>query len=224
MALFTEEFDFVVDIGSPAAEMASVCCQLRRHAVYVEMPGTESDRDTIRVPRLRSAAKGAHPVPPGVLFFADSGAPPEEGFYVGRRARAADSAADVCEFFVGSPFVRVSSESRAARIDYSEFESGGSSFHQALASSEGLVWVPTGGSEFAQSLDGNLIAVHLPGTQVLDGRSFLQLRSHYANHLSSPERRLRIYYHRGFGDVKSALDGQVELRHLPFDLLLAAGG
>jgi site-specific DNA-cytosine methylase len=224
MALFTNEHDVVVDIGSPAAEMAAVSCQLRRHSVYVEMPGTDEDGASIRLPRLRSAARGEHPIPDGVLFFANSGTPAEDGFYVGRRAREQHAAADVCEFSLGSPLVLRDTTTRTPRVDYSTYKSGSITFLQALASSEGLAWIQGESGEFARSLDGSTIAVHLDGTAVLDGRMFESLAARFAAHLADPEKKLRIYFHRGFGDVRSATDGQVELRHIPFDLLLAAGG
>lgn len=224
MALFTDEEDFVIDIGSPAAEMAALSCQMRRRVIYVEMPGTEEDAKPIRVPRLRTAARGRHPLPDGVLFWGTSGEAPAEGYYVGRRPRDVQPTADVCLFQLGAPLLKIDASTHVPTVDYQSYPSGSIPFAQALASSEGLVWFPGGEGEFARSHDGRMIALHLPGEIVLDGRFLEKLKGKYSQFLSEVENKVRVYYHRGYGDFETARSGSFELRLVPFELVLTAGG
>jgi len=219
VALFTDEDDLVVDVGSPTAEMASVACQLRRRVVYVELPGTDGDRPAIRLPRLRAAACGAHPIPDGVLFFESEGEVPEEGYYVGRRPRDRQESGDVCMFKLGKPLLNAA----PPVIDYVEYAAGSPEFLQALASVEGLVWMQGSDGEFARSHDERVIALHFTGDHVFDGRSLVELSSRYDAHLAQPGNRLRIYYHRGAAELSPTAAGKIELRHVPFELAVAAG-
>jgi len=223
LGLFTDDDDSVVDIGSPTAEMASLACQLRRRAIYVEMPGTPEDAETIRLPRLKAAAQGVHPIPEGALFLGSAEEPDPQGFYVGRKPRDKQPEADICIFEVGAPLLVVDSQTKAPRLDYTTYPSGSESFLQALASIEGLVWQLSSGAEFAQSHDGRVIALHIDGRSVLDGRTIENIELAYATHLATPSHSVRVYFHRGYEDVKPP-SGLIELRHVPFELVLAGSG
>lgn len=222
LGLFTTDGDYVVDIGSPTAEMASVACQLNRRSVYVEIPGTNEDSEKIRLPRLLAAARGLHPLPDGVLFSGTGDDPNPLGYYVGHRPRDRRPEASVCCFKVGAPLLVVEQQTSAPLLDYVEYPSGSLLFLQALASIEGLVWSAGSDGEFARSHDGRIIAVHFDGRSVLDGRTIEMLRERYANHLTEAGNTVRVYYHRGYEDVQPP-GGTIELRHVPFGLALAGG-
>ena len=223
LGLFTDDGDSVVDIGSSTSEMASLACQLRRRAIYVEMPGTHEDAVTIRMPRLKAAARGDHPIPEGALFFGSAEEPDPHGFYVGRKPRDRQPEADICTFEVGAPILIADPQTKAPRLDYTTYPSGSVNFLQALASVEGLVWQPGPGTEFAQSHDGRVIALHIDGRSVLDGRTIENIELTYATHLTTPSHSVRVYFHRGYEDVQPP-GGLVELRHVPFELVLAGSG
>lgn len=226
LAMFTEENDLVVDVGSPAAEMASVGCQLGRKVIYVDVPGTETSAaqaDTIRLPRMRAAARGNHPLPDGVIFSASAGDVPSDGYFVGRRPRERNDHADVVEYQLGKPFAETDPVTAVATIDYGTYPAGSAEFHQALASLEGLVWHPGDGGEFARSQDGRMIAVHLSGKTVLDGRALEDVQSRYSEWLGASGTSVRVYFHRGHDDI-APVGGRIELRQIPYGLILAAGG
>ena len=222
LGLFTNEGDTVIDIGSPTAEMASVACQLGRAAVYVEMPGSDEDGELIRMPRLTCAARGAHPLPEGVIFTAARTTKSDAGYFVGAHPRAADAKAGLVALGLGGPFLDAGDA--VARVRYDAYPSGSDGFLQALASVEGLVWVAGQGGDFARSRDGRLLGVHVTGRTVLDGRTLKDILDARREHLSISGNRVRIYFHRGHEDLVNPGDAEVDLRQIPFGLVMAAGG
>lgn len=225
LALFSRENGVVLDLGSPAAEMASLATVLRRTAVYVEFPGDEEAGNGLRLARLRHASKGLHPLPNGVLFAkGPNSAPDGRGFFVGESPRAVDTSADVCEFRPGAPFAAVSPSDGVVLIDYSAYRPKTRSFLEALASLEGLV--PTSACDvdyFAHSWNGSTVASYVAGEIFLDEAVIERLRVIHSEHLALAGTRLRIYYHRGFEDSVQQGDPHIELRRVPFNLQIAVG-
>jgi hypothetical protein len=223
----------VVDVGSPAAEMASLATATGRKSVYVELPSSEAERDSILIPRLTAAARGKHPIPAAVLFADErmtvEAGPGETGFILGGQRRAGRGDAGVCAFGIGEPFAAIDREAGVVAIDYGRYPTTRPDFLNALASMEGLVPLPKRrGPLFATSFDGSLGALHVPSTKFLDDRLLRQLREELA-WFAGPGRRLRVYYHRGQDGRHMDRDGKedptlpFEFRLVPYELQLASG-
>lgn len=223
LGLFTEPDDWVVDTSSPGAEMASMATALGRRSVYIEAAGDSALAEGLRIPRLRLAARGRHPIPEAVLFTADDGA--TGGYYMGTERRGPDADADVHIAEVGPPFARSRRATGMIRIDYREYPSGGDRFLQALASVEGLIPMdvrePPG--VFARSVEGTTLAVHIDGKKQLDRRTIEDVLSGLRSYLGVRGNKVRIYYHRGYDEAIPLDDRRVECRLVPTELLLAAG-
>lgn len=233
LGLFTSAHGLVVDVGSPAAEMAALATATGRKAVYIEFPGSEAERDSILTPRLAAAARGKHLIPTGVLFSKErlnvEAGTTEKGFILAGERRTEMPNGGVFSFGLGAPFAAVDREAGVVSVDYAQYPTTDPNFLYALASMEGLVPVKERrGLLFATSVDGNLGALHIPSTMFLDERLLRQIREEMAWFVG-PERRLRVYYHRGQDGRhmdrdeadKAALP--VELRLIPYELQLAAG-
>lgn len=233
LGLFTGANGLVIDVGSPAAEMAALAAASGRRSIYVEFPTSEPHRSSVLLPRLTAAARGVHPIPAGVLFAekrltGEAGAA-EKGFILAGEPRAEHPGGGVCSFRVGQPFASIDREAGVIIVDYENYPSTNSAFLNALASMEGLLPVKKPrGMLFATSFDGNLGALHIPSTLFLDDRLLRQVREEMA-WFAGPERRLRVYYHRGQEGRHIDKDGAenarlpVELRLVPYELQMATG-
>ncbi len=226
LALFTREGGVAVDIGSPAAELASHAVMLKRRAVYVELPGDDDGREGLRLPRLEFAGQGRHPLPAGVLFSSLSSELPEgRGYLVGSSPKELDASVKVCQFKFGSDFAAVDQAAGSVLVNYSQYPPSSDSFFRALASVEGLVaeLSPTADC-FARSWDEQLLAAYLPPAVVMDEVELERIQDLHRAHLKIPSGKLRIYYHRGHDDLSRVCGGQVELRRLPFAIQVVRGG
>jgi site-specific DNA-cytosine methylase len=226
LALFTRESAFVVDIGSPAAEMAAVATACGRRAVYVELPGDEKRRSKLTLPRLQIAAKGRHPLPAGVAFLVDAGTPTGtsrgRSFIVDGKRRTEDPSAEVCRFDLGPEAVELDRQLGVVSINYTDYPAGSRRFLCALANLEGLFPVRDLRDEwFATSLDGRLRGAYLKSDLFLDDASLEELRQAHATHLSQGG-RLRVYFHRGRDDSWGTTEGALETRRIPFSLAVSA--
>jgi excisionase family DNA binding protein len=226
LALFSREHGVVVDVGSPAAEMASHAAMLGRQAIYVELPGDPAEREQLRLPRLELAARGAHPTPKGVLFSSSASELPEgSGYIVGSAARPVSPESSVCQFVFGAPFGSIDRESGSVLIDYGTYPPGSPQFLRALASIEGLIAEPAPtASCFARDWDGLILATYLNPEVVLDDLELDRVRSAHRAHLDLPSRKIRLYYHRGHDSLARAAGLDFELRRLPFSIHIARGG
>jgi site-specific DNA-cytosine methylase len=226
LGLFTRADGVVVDVGSPAAEMASAATVAGRKAVHVELPTSASFRDDLLVRRLAAAAQGRHPVPTGVLFLEEKVGPDvlarTKRFYLEGRPRPRSDQGGVCCFSLGPPFATIDRVGGAVMLDYMAYPTASPSFLWALASIEGLL--PLGekvGAAFARGRDGRL-ALYVGSGQFLDERLVRRLLDEAAP-LVGPDGKVRVYYHRGQqGRSIEGLSG-VELRLIPFQLQVASG-
>lgn len=221
LALFSREGGSVIDIGSPACEMAALATALGRRAVYVESPTLAAMREDLLLPRLRVASRGEHPVPSGVLFSREA-RPDErlEGYFVGgaRRPELANAGVFVVE--VGRPALALDRTTGDIAIDYASYPTRTTSFAFALASLEGFVPISTPRRAwFASSVDGRTRAAYLESAVFLDDSATAKLVKEHADFLRTGG-ALRIYYHRGQVPETSE---NVEFRRIPFDLQFAAG-
>ena len=225
LALFDRSDGFVIDVGSPAAEMASIATALGRPAVYVEVRTDPKIRSGLLVKRLTHAARGRHPVP-GVVDFLDRprrDAGSGRYFLSGaRRPDRPDSRPYMLN--VGSDFAQVDRSAATCFIDYANYPDGAPTFLQALASVEGLVALVSKRQDgvFATTVDGSLLAIHFEGTTKLDGRSLDGVLSSFDVHMRKGG-RLRIYYHRGAPPADASRTSRLEFRRVPYDLKLSAG-
>lgn len=227
VALFTKPNGIVFDIGSPAAEMSTMATALGRRAVYVEFPSNEGVRHSITAPRLRLAARGLHPLPPGIL-----GAP--------RVSESVPSGAEAAGYFVdgipqrprpegnltvlrlGRPAGLLDRTMSTLNIDYQAYPVADTQFLGMLASIEGMIPVrEPKPSFFAVDLNASLRACYIESSGFLDFRTAERLADEHRDFLNAGG-RLRIYYHRGqevAGDQAECL----EFRRIPYDLQLASG-
>jgi hypothetical protein len=229
LALFTNEHSTVLDIGSPAAEMASVATAFGRRTVYVEFPNTPKQlREDLLLPRLLAASAGLHPLPAGVVFSRDteqgqSEAMKDAAFVVDGSARSpASSEAGVVLLRAGAPFVLVDHQANICRIDYTSYKSGSEEFLSALANTEGLVRTTAHRGCFAESIDGRTRAIQIDSGAFLDSKAIDVVAEANAEFLNEGG-RLRIYYHRGLEGSQLKSDHRIEARRLPFALTSAVG-
>ena len=229
LALFTNEHSSVVDIGSPAAEMASVATAFGRKTVYVEFPNTPKQlRDDLLLPRLLAASAGVHPLPAGVVFSRDTaqgqGEAMKGGAFVvdGSARQPASGKAGVVLFKAGVPFVHVDHQASICRINYNAYQSGSEEFLSALANVEGLVRTTAHVGCFAESLDGRTRAIQIDSGAFLDSKAIDATAESHSEFLSEGG-RIRIYYHRGLDGLQVKSDHRVEVRRLPFALTSTAG-
>jgi hypothetical protein len=225
LGLFTHANSLVVDVGSPAAELASVAVAAGRRAIHVELPLSQPYRDDLLLPRLRAASRGQHPIPHGILFTEEPLAAEEDrpkSFFIRGKRRDSVPDAGVCVFELGPPLVEVDPEAYTVALDYGAYLTSDSRFLDALASVEGLVPLQSPqGAAFARTFSG-VLAAYVPSKVFLDESAVRQVVKDVADLVGSSG-RLRIYYHRG--QQPSAVDGdvQVEFRMVPFQLQVAAG-
>jgi hypothetical protein len=118
---------------------------------------------------------------------------------------------------------RIDGQLGTVAIDYAAYPSGTPSFLAALASVEGLVPI-TGGMTmpFAQSRDGRVLGVYLPPAQWVERSHIERIRQNFESHIEKGA-RVRIYFHRGSVDPDTIADHRIELRRVPFALVLGAG-
>ncbi len=222
LALFSREGGTVVDMGSPAAEMASYATAVRRRAIYIEFPIMADSRDTVRLPRLRLASQGHHPIPSGVLFSSTEDND-SDGFVVGERPRHKDSSADITHLSLFPVFATVERDISDIRLDYGSYAPDKPKFLDALASIEGLVPLSRPNADcFGTSVTGLVRAAYLPSSEFLDIHEVERLEKLHADFLDGGG-RLRIYYHRGEPRNILTPGSQLELRRVPFDLKIGAG-
>jgi hypothetical protein len=74
---------------------------------------------------------------------------------------------------------------------------------------------------FAYSRDGRVLAAYIPARDWLEESTIQDLEQQHIDHIKSGG-RLRIYFHRGISNASGIGQG-VELRRIPFSLLIAAG-
>ena len=203
IALFTRPGSLAVDIGSPAAEMATAAITANRNTVYAEMPSNADYRGALLLPRLTHSAKGSAPVPTGV-FFSEGGSTdgedePARGFFVEGRRRPTDPTAGLSVFELANQFVDIDRELGLARIDYDRYRGSTPEFLQALASIEGLLpALPVTVNWFAQDIAGGIRAAYVASSDYLDSTVIGKLRAEHSGHIRRGG-KLRIYYHRGLG-------------------------
>jgi hypothetical protein len=226
VALFSDPGDLVVDIGSPAAEFASIATAALRRTAHVEFPEFEPLRETLLVPRLRLAARGRHPLPAAALFTDEAPADRSQevtGYYVGRRRKPETEDGDVLIMALGEPFARADKRTGTLVIEYGGYPAGQQRFLHGLASIEGLVPLESAvGGLFATTFDKRVLATYLPSDRFLDSRFTARLAEQHADHLNSGG-ILRVYYHRGSELGESERGGVIQLRRIPFDLQPLAG-
>jgi DNA-cytosine methyltransferase len=221
VALFSREGGVVVDIGSPAAELASIACALNRRSIYIELPSDALKREKLTLPRISAAARGDHPSPTGALF-GDVGSISSSsfGYWCGDSAREKNSSAAPCIFEVGPVALRVRRDPRIVTLDYEAYKTGSSSFLQMLASLEGLI--PEVGREkfpvFATSNNGRLVAAYVSSSTFLTIGHVLSLLRSTIPDSNGEQVKLRIYFHRGLDPREAEVPRNVELRRVPFDL------
>jgi site-specific DNA-cytosine methylase len=223
VALFSRENGVVIDVGSPAAEMASIACALNRNVVYVELPSDERRRETITMPRLRSAARGLHPLPVGALFEGNSNSQAgESGYKCGSAPRPAYDDAAPCVFEVGSVALRIKRDPRIAEIDYKAYHSETVRFLHMLASLEGLVPTMSLGDSpiFAVSYNLGIAATYVPSSVTLTIGRIVALLQTVQSKCQGRSAKLRVYYHRGVDPKNTEIPEGVELRRVPYDLNL----
>jgi hypothetical protein len=223
VALLSRENGMVIDIGSPSAELATAATMGGRRVVYVELSGSEDTRESVRLPRLRCAARGLHPPSDGAWFEVEGPERAKGKFYVARAPIPVDERRDICQLELGPPAVRIDRGAGTVAIDYNSYPSRDHRFPLVLASIDGLVPVfeRTSGV-FARSLDGHIRAVHVASSRFLDLRTIEQLRLQHANHIRD-HGVLRVYYHRGEPPAPGPATLQFEFRRVPFELRPMAG-
>ena len=221
LALFTDKASTVIDIGSPAAEMAAIATAVGRNAVYVALPPDEETADGLWIPRLRLAARGEHPLPSG-LTFSDERNSTEASYIIDGAPRPRLAEAGVFVLRPEAHFASLDPQLGTAAIDYAKYPSGSEKFLAALASVEGMIPVKNATGSFAQSRDGRILGIYLPSSEWVERYTVDALTKQFASHLNN-NGRLRIYFHRGPVDPDRISDHRVEMRRIPFALLMAAG-
>jgi len=223
IALFSRAGGLVVDVGSPAAEMAAYATAAGRRALYVEFGESKNTRASVTLPRLRCASQGKHPLPSGVLFGRALEGDGARAFIVDGAPREASVQAGVCAFVLGLPAVALDRQLGVATFEYESYETTSVGFLEALASVEGLIpTVEPCPDHFADRLGRRLRAAYVSSAEILDGRMISRLEDMHEDFLKSGG-RLRIYYHRGQDANIQPLGSRVELRRIPFDLQVMAG-
>jgi site-specific DNA-cytosine methylase len=224
LALFDDPRRYVIDIGSPAAEMASMATAMGRHAIYVELKDNARLRDGLLKPRLSHAAKGLHPIPEGVDFLDSPRANESKAprFWVFGRARPIDESRNAYCLDVGPGFAKIDRATGTCLINYQDYHVDSRAFLHGLASMEGLVPCDPElhPQAFAKSIDGRVLAIHIAGDRKLDSRSIDEIVS-TVDKLKSDGVRLRVYYHRGSPPGGGPLE--LEFRRVPYELLMLAG-
>jgi hypothetical protein len=223
VALFSRPDGIVVDIGSPAAEMAAVAAMSGRRALYVEFPDNSSLRDTITVPRLLLASRGRHPLPSGLMFTKASGGRGEPpGLFIEGERRESNETAGVFGIALGPQAAQIDRVAGIVELDYAAYPAGSKRFLQMLSSIEGLVPVDTSPAWFAESLTQKLRAVYVPSAEIVDGFVLERQLSAHEDFISSGG-LVRLYYHRGMEGASPTEIPGIELRRIPFDLRFSAG-
>jgi hypothetical protein len=230
LALFTSASSWVVDIGSPAGEMAAIATAFGRRAVYVPL-GSEAVDEVVR-PRLTQASRGLHPTPAGPIFSPDgrdsegssASTEPVVGYFVDGQLRSLDDGAAVCDWQVGPSVATIDRLTGTIALDYSQYPAGSASFLDALANIEGLV--PEHDAKaawFASSIDGTLRVAYVPADEWLGGETVERISRHHEDHLARGG-RVRVYAHRGAYSPDD--DGRlpsIDSRLIPFDLKAVVG-
>jgi site-specific DNA-cytosine methylase len=221
LALFSGDGSTVVDIGSPAAEMAAVATAAGRRAVYVALPPDEQLFERLWLPRLRLASRGEHSLPQGIIFSGnrrETGA----GYVVEGLPRPNRPEGGVFVVRPGTLFAEVDNQLGTISIDYGRYPAGSAAFLAALASVEGLVPDARGRTRpFAHSRDGRSLGVYIHSEDWVERSTIEDIEREFSAHIDSGG-RVRIYYHRGPADPDRIGDHRVEMRRIPFALLLAA--
>ena len=223
LALFSTNGATVIDVGSPAAEMASMATAVGRRAVYVAMPPDEKLSLNLWEPRLRLAARGEHPIPEGLIFSEDSSNSSTSGYILNGQARKRTEKGDVFILRSGPSFADVDAELGTVMINYRDFPAGSPKFLAALASVEGLVPTKLGKmGQFATTRDGRLLGIYVPPNSWLEQATIEEIGQSLKAHLDNGG-RVRVYMHRGVTSPDRLSDNRIEIRRIPFALLLAAG-
>jgi hypothetical protein len=223
IALFDSSDGCIVDVGSPAGEMASIATAMGRRAIYVEVNTTQELRSGLLLKRLEYAARGHHPIPE-VVDFMDQPRPNAGAisrYLVSGSPRPITEHARPYVLTVGQQFADLDRSTGACFIDYSRYPERDPVFLQSLASLEGLVSIaddPTKGV-FGTNFEGTLLAIHIDSATRLDSRWLDSALSAYAKHLEDGG-RVRVYYHRG--SPPSEQDSSLEYRRIPYELNLLA--
>ena len=222
LALFTASNSTIVDIGSPAAEMASIATAAGRKAIYVAFPPDEELLRSLWLPRLRLASQGKHPLPQGIEFSANERI--NSNCYIMEGApKVASESGEVFVVRPGSPFAEVDHSLGCVTVDYARYPSDSGVFLDALASLEGLV--PTRQSDvewFGQSRNERVRALYFPPEQWLERHNIDLVADKYSQFIDQGG-RLRVYFHRGCADPDRIGDPRIEMRRIPFSLVVAAG-
>ncbi len=225
LALFSSADSIVVDVGSPASEMASIATQMGRRAMYVELGADEEIRSGILMPRLALASSGQHPLPDVIEFLdAPSATPPTESprYFVEGCPRPQCDAV-LYTVVVGRPLADLDVTTGTAAIDYAHYPPDSSAFRDALASLEGLAPDPKREAPvIGTSLNGSLVAVHVGSGVRLDRDVIRVLQESLGPELRAGK-TLRIYYHRGNPPAEMSRHDGVEFRRIPFEMNFAAG-
>ena len=188
IALFDATDGCIVDIGSPAAEMASVATAMGRRAVYVEVNTTPELRSALLLRRLEYSACGRHPIP-DVVDFIGAPRPNDSGaarYLVSGSPRTMQAGARPHVLSAGQKFAELDRAAGACFIDYSRYPEAEPVFLQALASLEGLLSVvddPRKGV-FGTNFDGTLLAVHIDSATKLDSRWMDSALPMFAEHIN----------------------------------------
>lgn len=223
LALFTQGGSTVIDVGSPASEMASLAAAAGRRAVYVTLPPNERLANNVWLPRLRLASQGKHPLPENLTFSLERPDVPSNGYIIDGKAREPNDLAGVYVLKPGTPFAELDQQLGAVSVDYAEYPPGSERFLSALASVEGLVAdAGLADSVFASSWNGRLLAVYFSPEKWVERADVEALSQKFRGHLDKGG-NLRLYFHRGAPDADRISDQRLELRRVPFSLALTAG-
>ena len=141
LALFDNPHGYVIDIGSPAAEMASISTAMGRPTIYVEVNQSRNLRIGLLKKRIAYAASGLHPIPDVVNFLDAPRSDESENlrYWVTGSPRAINQDSRPFEVSVAADFASVDRTTGTCLIDYQEYPEGSRRFLDALASMEGLV-------------------------------------------------------------------------------------
>lgn len=220
LALFTTDGSTVVDIGSPAAEMASIATALGRSAIFIPLSNEGNLADRLWIPRLKLAACGEHPIPSNIIF-SQSRSESTAGYFIQGKARQKEPQGNVLVLRQGPSFAEIDGELGIASIDYKEYPAGSLRFLMGLASVEGLVPTQVPGL-FGKSRDNRVIASYFSPEHWLAPSDVDALKEMHSTWLDAGA-KLRVYFHRGPIDPDTFNDHRIELRRIPFALVLAAG-
>ncbi|MRR38690.1 hypothetical protein EG829_29395, partial [bacterium] len=223
LALFSSKDDFILDIGSPTAEMASVATAAGRRAVYLRLPGTLDGSVDTAMRRLEKASRGEHPVPPGAVFSSAPPAKRDRGYCLDGAPRPRDGSRSIWRLELGERAASLDRQNNVLTFQYESYPAGTARFLLALASLEGLLPVsnaPNG--VFAKSLDDRILAIYLGPEAYLD-RLFLDRAAEGLSGSLGPFQVIRCYYHRGIPSSRFEFQQNIEVRRVPFELGLLAG-